>query len=285
MKQLSGAEFGKRVPLPLPTGMMARGFVRWVKVVAETLMAPRPTATSQLSAKTTGADFFELLLIPQDEMKLFLTSSGIDSEIKDDFLSLLPTSPNQIKVAFIPAASYPESDPWYVAKSLMTLQSLGFKTEEVDLRIENLKSLTEKLSATDVIYVDGGNTFYLLDWVKRSGFDKALKDLISTEKVYVGVSAGSYIACPTIEMANCKGRDRNAVGLTDLTGLNLVPFLLTAHYAMDYETSIRQGSIKSGYPAAALSDGQAVLVDGEKVKVVGPGQKYFFNGFKETVAR
>jgi len=218
-------------------------------------------------------------------MKLFLTSSGIGSEIKDDFLSLLSKSPNQIKVAFILTASYPEPNPWYVEKSLKTLRSLGFKTREVDLRIENLKSLTEKLSATDVIYVDGGNTFYLLSWVRKSGFDKALQEFLERGGVYVGVSAGSYIACPTIEMANWKRPDRNLVGLADLTSLNLISFLLTAHYTVDSETSIRQGSIKSGYPTVALSDGQAVLVDGEKVKVVGPGQKYFFNDFKENLDR
>lgn len=66
--------------------------------------------------------------------------------------------------------------------------------------------------------------------MKKSGFDELLSDLLQRGVLYVEVSAGSYVACPTIEAANWKHADRNIVGLEDLAGLTLVPFILTAHF-------------------------------------------------------
>lgn len=216
-------------------------------------------------------------------MKLFLTSSGIERGIQADFLKLLGQDPRGLKVAFIPTAADVETNRSYVAADREKIRALGLEIVEVDLKESDEATLRQKFSQVEVVYVSGGNTFYLLDWARRSGFANALKDFLKNDGIYVGASAGSYIACPTIEMANWKGRDRNFPGLKDWRSLNLVSFLISAHFEPKHRAAVEAGSQTINLPVVALRDGQAVLVNGEEVKVVGPGRKTFFNGFKEAV--
>ena len=113
----------------------------------------------------------------------------------------------------------------------------------------------------------------MLKYVRESGFDKLVKDLIDKGVIYIGVSAGSYIACPTIEAANWKHADRNIVGLTDLTGLNLVPFLLSAHYKPEYKEILKSEISAVKYPVKILTDEQAILIRDGEIILVGKGEE------------
>lgn len=86
---------------------------------------------------------------------------------------------------------------------------------------------------------------------------------------YIGVSAGSYIACPTVEMATWKHQDKNTCGLKDLSALGLVPFLMSVHYTNDYEEILKREIAKTNYEVKILSDDQALLVENDEVKLVG----------------
>lgn len=214
-------------------------------------------------------------------MKLILTSSGFD--IKDEIIKLLPKPPNQLRLAHIITASKPEPDKGFVRKDKDIMMRLGFTVQDIDIEGKNEKQLWEILKDFDIICVQGGNTFYLLKHIKLSGFDQILKKLIDQGKIYIGVSAGSYIVCPTIEQAKWKHQDRNHCGLTELTALNLVPFLITAHFKEDYRPIIEQAVKTTKYPVVALYNTQAVLVEDGKWKVIGSGKREFFNGFKENI--
>lgn len=214
--------------------------------------------------------------------KLFLTSAGLVKETRDAFLKLLSISPNEATMAFIPTASDPEKDKRFVDKDKKLINEIGIKVQEVDLKNENENSLLEKLSQHDVIYVEGGNTFYLLDWVRKSGFDRVLQKLIDQGKNYVGVSAGSILVGPNIELSNWKHDwDKNIVNLQDLTGLNLVTFAISPHFVEEDRALLEQKSKTVNYPVVALNDTQAILVNGGYVKIVGVGEKVSFNNFSE----
>lgn len=214
-------------------------------------------------------------------MKLFLTSAGFQPETTKYFLDLLGKDPKEALAAFIPTAAGPEKDKSYVQWTIDQIEELGMKTITVDLVYENEQTLEEKLSACDIIIVNGGNTFFLLDWVKKSGFDKVLKKLLNQGKIYVGISAGSYIACPTIEHGKWKHLDDpDKVGRTDLDALNLIDFLMVAHYADKYKEAVENGIKTTKLPVVTLTDKQAIVVDGNSVKIVGPGESLKFNNFK-----
>lgn len=218
-------------------------------------------------------------------MKLLLTSAGIKDSFKDIFLSLLPRQPKDIKVSYIITAAFGEEGKksWlYTAKK--QLESLGISDiEDLDLRGKNKDQLYSILSKKDIILVNGGNTFFLLKYVKESGFDEVIKQLINEDKIYIGVSAGSYIACPTIEQSHWKHQDRNDFGVTDLSGLNLVPFLVTAHFTEEVRKDVEEGAKTTKYPVVALSDAQTVLVKDDLVRVVGEGKREIYNEFTERL--
>lgn len=216
--------------------------------------------------------------------RLLLTSAGIVPGVRDRFLSLLPKRPGEYKVAFVTTAAYGETkNPTWMGKDRQSLFDCGIKSiEDLDLKDKKQGELERILADKDVIFVEGGNTFYLLHWVRRSGFDKVLPKFLEKGGLYVGVSAGSYITCPTIEQATWEHQDRNRVGMTDFTALHLVPFLITAHFEEKYKVIVDQAAKGTKYPIVALTDQQAIVVLGKKVEVIGEGRKEYWNGFKES---
>jgi dipeptidase E len=223
--------------------------------------------------------------------KLFLASSFrtllADKKLKSELMKFLPKKPKDILIGHIPNAGDVEDDISYIKESTDQLLAMGMKIKKIDLREEKTNSLRKKLADCDVIFVNGGNTFYLLDIIHKSGFDKVLPELLDAGKIYISASAGSYIACPTIEQAGWKHTDpdKNVVGLKDLTAMKLVPFIITAHYNREnYQgRSVEQEIVKTKYPVVALYDTQAVKVEGDKYQVVGDGKREFFNGFEERI--
>lgn len=208
-------------------------------------------------------------------MKLFLTSTGLEPQVTEEFLKFLSKDPKETKLCFIATASEPEKDKWYVDKDIKRLKELGFKIVKLDLKKEKEESLRRKLSKVDVIYVEGGNTFYLLKWVRESGFDKVIVDILNKGKIYVGVSAGSILVGPNIELAGWKNfrenmiGDDNIVGLKNLIGLNLVPFAVFPHFQEKVHKELLTIETKQlNYPVIALSDQQAILVKDNEWKFV-----------------
>ena len=199
-------------------------------------------------------------------------------ETTPHFLKLLGRKPDGLKVAFIPAAAdYKRVRGGYVSNDMARLKELGFSVEEVDLRKENEKSLKKKLAGFDVVFVCGGNTFYLMTHVRESGFAKVVLKFLDVGGIYVGVSAGSMIAGLNIESATWKHVDRNIAGLKDLTGMGFVPFILSVHIDDSNLGMVAEQAKKANQPVIALTDKQAVLVDGDGWKIVGPGKKMIFN--------
>ncbi len=110
----------------------------------------------------------------------------------------------------------------------------------------------------------------MLNAARESGFDSLVKEPLERGALYVGASAGSYIVCPTIEMATWKHQDvYGHYGVDDLKGLNLVPFLVTAHYIPEYESIISEKIKTSKYPVKILTDTQALFIVDGFVSLVG----------------
>ena len=210
-------------------------------------------------------------------MKLFLTSAGLPPETTEEFLRLLGKKPEETTICFITTASHPEENKGYVEKDRERLSELGFKITEVDLKEENEESLRDKLESFDFIFVEGGNSFYLLKYMRESGFDKALKPFLDKGGIYFGVSAGTMVAGLSIESANWKHMDRNIVKLEDLTGLKLVSFVFSVHIDESNINIVKKCANRANYPVIALTDKQAFLVDDGKKRIVGVGEKLIFN--------
>ena len=194
-------------------------------------------------------------------------------QMQDEILKIMPKPPREIQLAHIITASKLEKNRDYVKKDSHALAEAGFQVQEVDIAGMTQAEVRLALKNTEVLYVQGGNTFYLLQQARASGFDKVAKELINRGVIYIGVSAGSYIACPTIEMATWEHQDRNRVGLEDFSAFNLVPFLVTVHYTPKYRQVLKAAIARAKYPVKILTDEQAILVRDGKVKLVGSGRE------------
>lgn len=206
---------------------------------------------------------------------ILLTSAGM--QMKDEIIKLLQKPTYDVNVAFITTAyKYKlEDNPEYVAKDLLIMKELGFNVEEVDIEGKNKNQLAILFENKDIIFVEGGNTFYLLKAIRQSGFEKVIKKLLKRGRVYIGASAGSIVAGKTIETAGWKDADKNFVKLKNLRGMNLVPFSLFVHYLPEHAEIIKQkikNPRKRLKKLKILTDEQAILVQGNERILIGKGE-------------
>ncbi len=179
-----------------------------------------------------------------------------------------------IKTAHITTASKSVPSTAYLERHRQLYKENNYNMKELDIDGKTEQELREILSNFEAVFVEGGNSFYLLKSIRESGFDKVIKELLPKGLIYIGVSAGSYVACPTIEMALWKHQDKYSHhGLTDLTAMNLVPFLVTVHFKEEYKDLLKDKISKSTYPVRILNDDQALLIEDEIVKLIGKGDE------------
>ncbi len=199
---------------------------------------------------------------------LILTSSGsfITANNVDDFL---PKKITDCKIAYIITASRKVDDTSYIDRHRQKMNELNFSYTEIDIAGKNEDALKKALDGHDIVMVEGGNTFYLLKAVRESGFENVIKDLIEKDIVYIGSSAGSYIACPSIIMATWSNQGFDRCGITDYTAMNLVPFLIKAHYTPDMKAILDEKVKDLHYPMRVLNDNQAILVRDGEVQLLG----------------
>src|SRR3989338_2634333 len=157
----------------------------------------------------------------------------------------------------------------YLERNRAFIKKEGYRSEELDLDGKSENELRDILSKKELVYVEGGNSYYLLKSIRESGFDKVVKELLPKGLIYMGGSAGSYVCCPTIEMAAWKHQDRNRFGVSDFTAMNLVPFLLSVHYKPEYNEILKEKISQVKYPVKILTDEQVLMVTDGEVELIG----------------
>lgn len=201
--------------------------------------------------------------------RLFLSSYF--AFVADLLLPLLPKPPREMKLAFIPTAADPYAvKPWFYGDK-MKLKLMGFQMKDVDLKNKTQEQLESELSGMDAIFVSGGNTYYLLDKVMKSGFDRVVKGLVEKGTVYIGSSAGSALACPTIEHID-DFDDKSIVTLDTYEGLHLTDTLLLPHYGeakyeQKFATIVKKWSGK-GHELLLLRNSEVLVVTDDKEEVL-----------------
>jgi dipeptidase E len=205
-------------------------------------------------------------------MKTLLLASNGSYAIQKGMKLLFPDI-SKMKLAYITTAVKGSKNPDYFKQFAELLKYEGYNFEEIDIEGKNADELEQILKDKDAVFVEGGNSFYLLRAIRASGFDRVIKKLIERGVPYIGVSAGSYITCPTIEVAAWKkpGKEKDNFGVTDLTAMNLVPFLLKAHYAPEKKAFLQEKIAQTKYPVRILTDEQAILAKDDMIELVGEG--------------
>ena len=221
-------------------------------------------------------------------MKLLLTSNGITNDTLATALEqLVGKAFHEIRICFIPTAAFADPSPqdWLIRDQYRLIER-GATVYVASLAELPTDELTTQLAQADVILVGGGNTFYLSYMMEQKGLFQILPKLLDG-KVYVGISAGSIIATPTLRTTSqsLKNEDVSDDALSKLgpehrssaKTLHLVPFALRPHLNRHCVAEINGGALeriatKTNTVIYAIEDSVAVMVDGDTVTVVGEGE-------------
>ena len=142
--------------------------------------------------------------------KLILTSAGFENQkIAKLFFDMIGKSPSQIKVIFVPVAAIDEESRAVLPKCMNDLTGNGIPDENIFVYNLDVPLNFDEMKKYDAIYFCGGNTKHLMKSINRQkGFRKILEEFIAVGGVFVGVSAGSMIACHNLlnglHYANCR---------------------------------------------------------------------------------
>ncbi len=130
--------------------------------------------------------------------------------------------------------------------------------------------------SADVVMMGGGNTFRLLDSLYALGVVEELGRRVRAGATrYVGASAGTNVACPTIRTTN----DMPICRPPSFAALGLVPFQINLHYVDADPASTFMGETRAeritefleenDCPVLALYEGSWLRVSGERAVVTG----------------
>ena len=204
-------------------------------------------------------------------MQLFLTS--IACNVLDQIAANLEGDPHELKVAFIPTASNLSESKEGTENDRNKLISLGFQIIDVDIAVTRHENLKQALGKVDVIFVGGGNTFYLLQEAHRSGFSEMLGDFVGGGTPYIGSSAGSVRVGTTIEPIKMMDDPKDAPELTSYDGLNFVGFVPLVHFGNEefveeYRTAL--SDLYSHGPRFILvRDNEYLIIQGDYWRICG----------------
>ena len=137
-------------------------------------------------------------------------------------------------LAFVPFAIFDREG--YAATAKERFEREGFEVRAVTPDAQGFGVLDR----AEAVFVGGGNTFRLLKTLQDSGLVEALRRRVADGLVYMGASAGSNIAAPTIRTTN----DMPIVEPSSFEALSLVPFQINPHYIDPPSDSTHMGETR-----------------------------------------
>jgi dipeptidase E len=204
-------------------------------------------------------------------MNLLLTSSGFSSiSIRERFCSEIKNN-NLKTLAVIPTAEQDYSDRREEAiESEVYFNAFGLKKVcIIDVEFMNIDDLRK----TDIIYLDGGNPYYLLYQLRKSKADELFRE-IKEKTLFVGSSAGSIVLGSTLDFVSHINPRLNTMDLIDLTGIGLYNFILFAHYkGLIHDEKVSDEMLssyekESNLKIIKISDNQAIHIKNGKQEII-----------------
>jgi peptidase E len=194
-------------------------------------------------------------------MKVLLTSAGFSNKnIGDKFLNLLDKPVCETKVLFIPTAAVSKEAKFYVDKCKDELLESGIKKSNILIYDFEYKMTIDEALSYDVIYFTGGETSHLLTIIRRNKFDSIIDSMISKNKIYVGVSAGSIIMTPNISLDDAKN--------IKTEGLGYLQAYLLVHYNQPNESWMNKFKNNFSFPFIAIIYIQDIIINENGFKVI-----------------
>ena len=170
-----------------------------------------------------------------------LLFSDLTEANKDTILSILfPHVKTKESFVYMPSNGTQGAGD-YISEWKKISEGFGARFGVVDTTSSSPQKKNKLLNA-EVVLISGGNTFQLLDNLRKSGLDKTIVEFSHKQGgTLAGFSAGALVLTPTITVCKLPGFDENLVGIDDFNGLNIVDFELFPHYEkQSYETILNE---------------------------------------------
>ena len=183
-----------------------------------------------------------------------------------------------VKALFIPYAAVTFSFSDYEKKVQNRFREVGHDIESIHNYSDPVKAIEE----AEAIVVGGGNTWQLLKIIIDNRLIEPVRNKVFEGTPYIGWSAGSNMACPTIRTTN----DMPILEPGAFNAFSLIPFQINPHY-LDANPDGHAGEtrqqrieeflvVNPGIYVAGLREGTMLLLENNKLRLIGPRKLRLF---------
>jgi dipeptidase E len=191
----------------------------------------------------------------------------------------------RVKALFIPYAAVTFSYDDYEKKVAERFNEVGHDIVSIHKFNDKVKAVKE----AEAIVVGGGNTWHLLKTIQDLGLIEPVRQKVKNGTPYIGWSAGSNMACPTIRTTN----DMPVSEPSSFDAFKLVTFQINPHY-LDANPEGHAGEtreqrimefleVNPGIYVAGLREGTMFLIEDGSMKLIGPRKMRLFIKGKNPV--
>lgn len=202
---------------------------------------------------------------------LFLTSSN--NYVIGDIVTHIPNFKKGMKLAFIPtAAEVEEGSLSWLHADRQALIDVGFSVHDFSLTKKSLSDVKNDLDTVDAILMSGGNTYFLLQEIQRAGCADYIRQRVEEGLIYIGSSAGSIVAGPSLALIGDLDDRLLAPDLKNDEGLGMTDVIVfphwgSPHFQKSYEKCMQNG-YKKGNKIVLLTDDQYLWVRDDWYKIM-----------------
>lgn len=174
-------------------------------------------------------------------------------------------------VLFIPYAGVTVNWDDYYERVKNVFGSIGYSVKSIHNESDPVKAIKN----AEAIIVGGGNTFNLLYHIQKNGITEAVREKVLSGTPYIGWSAGSNVACPTLKTTN----DMPIIAPPSFDCFNIIPFQINPHYSdfiqPNHAGETREQRIMEFLEAnqemdvLGLREATMLLIEGDKMQLIG----------------
>ena len=184
---------------------------------------------------------------------------------------------NKLRTVFITTPIEGDSDQGdlsWVQEDHDGLNNNGFETFDYTISGKNHEQIKADLKDVDVLYISGGNEFYLKEKSNENNFGDIVRYLVNKGVIYIGTSAGSIIAGKDISPLQQLSDLKTLRKPIDTSGFGLVNFTILPHWgSIDFKTRWLSDEsfnymYKDNIPLIGLNNHQYIEVIGDAWKII-----------------
>lgn len=131
------------------------------------------------------------------------------------------------------------------------------------------------LAAFDLVYLAGGNPYYLLQRVRDTGADAVIEEMLEARRPIIGSSAGALLLGRSLNAVPIFDTSVPDLGCKDTDALRLVPFTVLPHTNRwkarfaDYAARVATAGALCRSKILEITDDEGLLVEGDTVTRIG----------------